>query len=336
MAAGITQAAQQPKDLSGLKAVVVGGGTGAPRSIRALLSLGAETSCVVAMADDGGSTGYLRSDADATPPGDVRKCLVAFARNPEDPLVQAFRYRFDFEHKHALGNLVLLALEDTAGSFDQAVRLCERLLDCQGHVHPSTLDHVTLCARTREGVELSGQAEACHDAGVLETVWFQQPEQVRAYEPALQALREADLIVLGPGSLFTSVIPNLLVPGVVDAIRHSNAQVVYCCSVSDAQGETRGLGVTDYISALERHGLRSRIDAVLVHDPRSEHDLDGVETDDDDDARVVRFDGFDAGALQAAGIRAVVDDFADDEHPDWHSIEALAKAFGEVARVVHR
>ena len=117
-----------------LRVVVIGGGTGAPVSIRTLLSMGLDTSAVVAMADDGGSTGILREEADVTPPGDVRKCIAAMAADPNDPLTKAFKYRFSFARNHTLGNLMLSALEDAAGSFPEAISICERLLDARGHV----------------------------------------------------------------------------------------------------------------------------------------------------------------------------------------------------------
>ena len=145
-----------------LRAVVIGGGTGAPVSIRTLLSMGLDTSVVVAMADDGGSTGILREEADVTPPGDVRKCIAAMAANPDDPLTRAFKYRFSFARNHTLGNLMISALEDAAGSFPEAIAICERLLNARGHVYPSTLDRVTLVARTRDGRFIEGQAVACH------------------------------------------------------------------------------------------------------------------------------------------------------------------------------
>ena len=154
-------------ETSSLKAVVIGGGTGAPVSIRTLLSMGVETSAVVAMADDGGSTGILRERAGVTPPGDIRKCICAMAADPEDPLTRAFKYRFPFADNHTLGNLMLSALEDATGEFPQAVQICERLLNARGHVYPSTLDRVSLVARTRDGRYIEGQAVACHSRTAL-------------------------------------------------------------------------------------------------------------------------------------------------------------------------
>ena len=151
-------------DPTELRAVVIGGGTGAPMSIRTLLALGVNTSAVVAMADDGGSTGILREEAHVTPPGDVRKCLAAFAANPEDPLTKAFKYRFDFARNHTLGNLMLSALENATGSFPEAIKICGQLLGARGHVYPSTLNNVTLCAETRDGRILRGGGEVVHCA----------------------------------------------------------------------------------------------------------------------------------------------------------------------------
>lgn len=302
-----------------LRAVVVGGGTGAPVSIRVLLSLGVETSAVVAMADDGGSTGILREEANVTPPGDVRKCIAAFARDPEDPLTRAFKYRFDFASNHTLGNLMLSALEDACGSFPQAVTICEKLLDAQGHVYPSTLDSVTLVARTCSGELLEGQARACASSEPLAQVRLQAPETPRAYAPALDAIRSADLIVLGPGSLFTSIIPNLLVPGIVDAIRLSRGKVAFVCSLADMQGETRGMSALDHFRALEAHGMQGLIDFMLVHVPEAPSAF-----------QLVDASPADVQAIEATGTQVVARCFADAQRPTWHEAHALRDAMGEV------
>ena len=335
-----------------LRAVVVGGGTGAPMSIRTLLSLGIETSAVVAMADDGGSTGILREEADVTPPGDIRKCIAAFARDPQDPLVRAFKYRIAVARDHALGNLVLAALEDACGSFPEAIAICERLLDAQGHVHPSTLSHVTLSALTRDGRVLDGQAVASHSRTALERVRLKGQEgPVLAYEPALEALRNADLIVLGPGSLFTSIIPNLLVPGVVDAIRASRARVVFVCSLADVQGETWGLNAREHVEALLAHGMEGLLDYVLVHsavplradspgnarfNEATGSESDHASTSDLDDeelahgVRPVAISYRDVLAIQARGPIVLTRDLRDAKHPAWHDPLALRCAFEQV------
>lgn len=338
------------------RAVVVGGGTGAPMSIRTLLSLGVQTSAVVAMADDGGSTGILREEADVTPPGDIRKCIVAFARDPQDPLVRAFKYRFAVARDHALGNLMLAALEDSCGSFPEAISICERLVDAQGHVYPSTLDHVTLAARTRDGRVLDGQAVACHSKTALERVRLQRADggPIRVYEPAAEALREADLIVLGPGSLFTSIIPNLLVPGIVDAIRASRGSVLFVCSLADVQGETWGLNAREHVEALLDHGMEGLLDYVLVHStvplraesPATDRfiavagaELEHASTSDLDDVhlsgkvRPVPISYHDVQAIQAQGPVVITRNLADAEHPTWHTPMALRDTFAQVIKM---
>jgi len=247
-----------------MKAVVIGGGTGAPVSIKVLRSLGIETSAVIAMADDGGSSGKLRKRTGKVPPGDIRKCLIAMARDPQDPWARAFAERFDYAGDHALGNLILLALEETTHSFTEAIRLCERLLDAQGHVYPSTLESVVLTGITRDGRRLNGQSTICKSQTALAHVSL-TPASAQPNQEAIDALLEADLITLGPGSLFTSVIPNLLVPGVLDAIRTSRACKVFICSLGDMQGETWGLTAFEHVEALFDHGLRGALDVVIVH-----------------------------------------------------------------------
>ena len=338
------------EDARALKAVVIGGGTGAPVSIRTLLSLGVQTSAVVAMADDGGSTGVLREEADVTPPGDIRKCLVAFAKDPADPLVRALKYRFAVARDHALGNLLLAALEDATGSFPEAIAICEKLVDAQGHVYPSTLDHVVLSAQTQDGRILDGQAVACHSKTALAQVWLSAEDG----EPALQAIREADLIVLGPGSLFTSIIPNLLIPGVVEAIRASRGRVLFVCALADVQGETWGLTAREHFEALTAHGMEGLIDYMLVHSKvplRAESpatgsfaaisgaELEHASTSDLNDDQLIKgvrpisISYADMLAIQSRGPIVISRNLVDAEQPTWHSPFALRDAFQNVIKL---
>nr|WP_165252438.1 gluconeogenesis factor YvcK family protein [Adlercreutzia sp. ZJ304] len=338
-----------------VKAVVIGGGTGAPMSIRTLLSMGIDTSAVVAMADDGGSTGLLREKADVTPPGDIRKCITAFAGNPLDPFVRAFKYRLSIADDHALGNLILAALEDACGSFPDAISICETLVGAQGHVYPSTLDHVTLSAVTRDGRRLDGQAVACHSRTALEKVNIhgQNGCEICAYTPALQAIENADLIVLGPGSLFTSIIPNLLVPGITDAIRRSKGSTLFVCSLADMQGETWGLTAYEHVASLLDHGMGGLLDYVLVHTPRpleppkTQDTLGVVSSEQFEDrsnlkaktrhglVRPVHITYHDMQEIQSLGPIVIARDLADFEHPTWHSPSALRDAFLQVLRLMH-
>ncbi len=318
------------KDLSGsilpkrrFKAVVIGGGTGAPVSIRTLLSMGVKTSAVVAMADDGGSTGILRTEAGATAPGDIRKCLTAMASDSDDPFTEAFKIRFTFAENHTLGNLVLSALEATTGSFPEAIAICEKMLGARGHVYPSTLGRVILEADTADGRTVFGQAVASHSRSPLSRVRLSSEEPIAAYEPAVHAIERADLIVLGPGSLFTSIIPNLLVPGIVEAISRSSAPVAFVCSLADVQGETRGMSVTDHVRALEEHGMTGLVDFLIANAP-SEADERG------DAVRPVLLSSAEAARIEARGIQVIMRDLADHNAVTWHDPLRLREAFEEV------
>ena len=333
-----------------VKAVVIGGGTGAPVSIRTLLSLEAEVSAVVAMADDGGSTGILREEAGVLPPGDIRKCLAAMAADDSDPLTRAFKYRFSFARNHTLGNLMLSALEDATGSFPEAIAICGRLLGARGRVYPSTLEKVVLCAEACDGVFLGGQAGAGKSKTALHRAWLESDQPIRAYGPALDAIRQADLIVLGPGSLFTSIIPNLLVPGVIDAIRESHGATMFVCSLADMQGETWGLSAKEHYEALVRHGMDGLVDYMLVHSPeplrparrldrmaaalrrvpetlpmRSEQEASAI--------RPVRISYEDACAIQQSGPVVLVRNLVDPLRPTWHDPNALRDAMRTVVRL---
>ncbi|MDR2492572.1 MAG: YvcK family protein [Coriobacteriales bacterium] len=338
---------------SGIKAVCIGGGTGAPVSIKTLLSLGVATDAVVAMADDGGSSGMLREHTGRVPPGDVRKCIAAMASDPKTPWAKAFQVRFNYVNNHTLGNLMLTALEETAGSFTEAVRLCEELLGARGHVYPSTLQSVVLTGATRDGRSLTGQSALCSSQAALATVALQPaaPEPNRA---ALDALCAADMIVLGPGSLFTSVIPNLLVPGILEAVRSSKALVVFVCSLGDMQGETWGLSAAEHVSALLDHGMRGALDVVVAHrDPDDAGVRTGTMTamfeaicanervatgaapapQPRGSTPTVRLDEEDARHIRHEGLRLIACDLRDVLRPTWHDEAKLAAAFEGVIQL---
>ena len=220
-------------------AVAVGGGTGLPSVIRCLLDLGYSTSAVVTMADDGGSSGMLRRQLGMLPPGDIRNCLVAMADDDANLISQLFQYRFPHGEGlagHALGNLVIAALADLTGSFPAAIEAVEGYLHARGHVLPSTLADVELHGVDRAGATLSGQAKLATNPEALARVRL-QPARPLAYPPVLDAIRAADVIVIGPGSLYTSLIPNFLVDGISRALHDSTATRVYVCNVANMRGE---------------------------------------------------------------------------------------------------
>lgn len=256
-----------------MRAVSVGGGTGQPATLRALRRLDCDITAIVAMADDGGSTGILRRELGVIPPGDVRNCLVALAADPTGPLARSFQRRLETAGNHALGNLLIAVLAQES-SFIEAIDQCERMLGCVGEVMPSTLENVKVWGLTRDGREIDGEHMIENGPCTLSHAWL-EPMRAKAYKPAVQAILDADLVVMGPGSLYTSIIPNLLVPEIVAAIRTTRATRVFVCPKADTQGETWGLAADEYVGALYDHGLTGAIDAVLVHRRRTR---DGVAT----------------------------------------------------------
>lgn len=337
------------------KAVVIGGGTGAPVSIRTLLDMGCDVSSVVAMVDDGGSTGILRERGGVTPPGDIRKCIGAMSANYDGIVARAFRHRFDYLDDHSLGNLILTALAEETNSFPDSIRVCEGLLEARGHVYPSTLHDVNLRGMTVDGDELEGQA-VISDAECSMRYVSLVPADAQAYPPALNVIREANLIVLGPGSLFTSIIPNLLVPGVVEAIRDARerqedpAYTVFVCSLADMQGETWGMNCLDHVDALLRHGMRGLLDIALIHRNADSSPMASglfpALTDYSDSrkatrgrrigqVRHVKVDETLIESVHELGVQPMVRDLVDLDRPTWHDRDKLAKALQEVLTACH-
>ena len=217
---------------AGRRAVAIGGGTGLPQVLRCLVELGFETSAVVTMADDGGSSGVLRRQLGILPPGDIRNCLVALADDEQATLAGVFQYRFaggEGLAGHALGNLIIAALTEITGDFGEAVRLAEHYLGTRGRVLPSTFVDVVLHGVDRDGAEISGQACLAVNPTAVANV-FLEPAEPLANPEVIDAIRSADVVVIGPGSLYTSLIPNFLVSGVADAVRESSACASTCAT----------------------------------------------------------------------------------------------------------
>lgn len=306
-----------------MKAVAIGGGTGMPIVLRCLLGLGFDPTAIVTVADDGGSSGRLRRETGILPPGDVRNCLVALS-DPDSPLARVFQYRFTRGKGlagHTLGNLMIAALADMTGSFPEAIEVAGGLLGARGRVLPSTLADVRLYAVDRRGRRISGQAAAATSAAGIQRVLL-RPEAPPAHAPALDALRGADLVVIGPGSLFTSIIPNFLVDGVSDALRASAARRVYVCNVANQRGETAGMDAGGHVRALLDHGLEGALDVVVV-DPASHEEPEG-------------FEPVDAGPevrerIVALGLEVIAADVVDEADHLRHDAAKLSSALKEVA-----
>ncbi|MCP4541484.1 MAG: YvcK family protein [Chloroflexi bacterium] len=254
----------------GPKIVAIGGGHGLSALLRGLKEHTANITAIVTVADDGGSSGRLRRELGVLPPGDFRNCIAALA-DDEALTTQLFQYRFGNGNGldgHSFGNLFITAMAEVAGSFEQAVLESGRVLAIQGRVIPSTLRDVTLMADLRTepiGISrVSGESSITKASGDIERVYL-EPDNVPAYPEAVRALLEADLIVAGPGSLYTSVLPNLLVPDVARAVEASRAPKVYVCNVATQVGETDGYSVGDHVTALEAHLGKGVFSAVLTN-----------------------------------------------------------------------
>jgi uncharacterized cofD-like protein len=245
----------------GPKVVVIGGGTGMATLLHGLKKHTSNLTAIVTVADDGGSSGRLRRSLGVLPPGDFRNCLAALA-DDESLITQLFQYRFgagDGLEGHSFGNLFITAMAEVTGSFEKALLESSRVLNIQGRVIPATIYDVTLVGDVRDVAQEAGTAyrvegESAIPAapGVIERV-FLRPDNVPAYPEALQAILAADLIVAGPGSLYTSVIPNLLVRDITAAVKASRALKVYVCNVATQPGETDDYSVLDHVRALEAH-----------------------------------------------------------------------------------
>jgi len=251
---------------SGLKIATMGGGTGLGSLLRGLKPMTSNLVAVVTVCDDGGSSGRLSKDLGVLPPGDIRNCLVALA-DDESLLGELFSYRFQDGQGlsgHSFGNLFLAALTDIVGDFEEAIQVSSQVLASRGKVLPTTLDTVTLCARLEDGRVIRGESSIPEAGGVIQQVYL-DPPGARPTQEVVASLRSADAIVLGPGSLFTSVIPNLLVEGVEEALRQLSVPRIYVCNVMTQPGETDGYGAADHLEALERHIGAGLVDTIVVN-----------------------------------------------------------------------
>ncbi len=235
------------------KIVAIGGGTGLATVLRGLKTFSWDIAAIVTVTDDGGSSGRLRKDMGILPPGDIRNCLLALAEAEPD-MTALFNHRFaKGELKgHNFGNLFLAAMTEMTGDFQEAVRAMSRILAVKGKVLPATLSDVTLAAEMENGTVILGEAAIPLDKAKIKTLRL-RPENPPALDEAVQEIQNADGIVIGPGSLFTSVIPNLLVKGIRQAIRESLAPKLYVCNVMTQPGETDSFTVYDHVKAIENH-----------------------------------------------------------------------------------
>ncbi len=307
----------------GPRIVAIGGGHGLANLLRGLKGYTHNLTAIVTVADDGGSSGELRRSMGILPPGDIRNCLAALS-NDEALMAQIFQYRFatsDGLNGHSLGNLLISALADVTGSFEEAIAESGRVLGVYGQVLPATLHDVRLIADiekedTKQRVRVQGESNIPKSGGKVKRLWL-EPENAQAFPPAIAAILSADLIVVGPGSLFTSLLPDLLVKDIVEAIRSSRALKFYVCNVATQPGETDGYSCMDHVRTLEKH-LNGRLFDLVICNHRYEGHLPGnidwVKIDPELEENYAVYRG----------------DLIDDENPWRHNPARLAKVINDI------
>ncbi|MEG6566430.1 YvcK family protein [Thermoanaerobacterium saccharolyticum] len=254
--------------LNGPKVVVIGGGTGLSTMLRGLKKYTHNITAIVTVADDGGGSGVLREDLGMLPPGDIRNCILALA-NTEPTMEKLLQYRFTdgMLKGQSFGNLFLAAMNGISNSFEEAVKKMSEVLAVSGKVLPVTLDDVKLKAKLKNGIVIDGESLIpklqMKEKSPIERI-FLEPKDAKPVKEAITDIMEADEIILGPGSLYTSIIPNLLVNDVCEAIENSKAIKVYVCNIMTQPGETIGYDANAHVDALFLHGLKS-LDYVIVN-----------------------------------------------------------------------
>jgi uncharacterized cofD-like protein len=297
------------------KIVCLGGGTGLSFLLRGLKLVASDLTAVVTLTDDGGSSGRLRRELEMPPPGDIRSCLVALAED-ENFMGELFQHRFTKGELagHSFGNLFLAALTEVAGSFDAAVAMTGRVLAIEGTVVPATSHPAALVAEMDDGRVVAGETAVASDRHGVRRL-FLDPRDAAANPHAIAAIEGADLIVLGPGSLFTSTLPPLLVPALRRAILSARAPRVYVCNLLQQPGETLGYRASHHLERLHQHVGVGAVDIVLVPSEQVEADP------------LIPVD-FDVARLRELGVKVVRRPIADGHH---HDPAALARALAGLA-----
>ena len=321
----------------GLRVVAIGGGTGLSTLLKGLkqyvLSPGGipflredrlvitELSAVVTVSDDGGSSGRLRKEFNMLPPGDVRNCIVALSED-EALLSRLFQHRFEKGsglEGHSFGNLFLAALTSLTGDFSEAVRLSSEILLTRGHIYPVTTADVELEALLEDGTRVRGETRITASKGRIKEL-FMIPPTAGPLPQTLEAIRRADVITIGPGSLFTSLIPNLLVPGIAQAITDSSAVKVFVCNLMTQANESLGRTAADHIRALNEHAGADIFDYALINRTLASREMKAKYVHEGQSQIVA-----DLEAIEALGVIPVLGDYLEEDAVARHATERVAR-----------
>ncbi|MCY3802745.1 MAG: YvcK family protein [Chloroflexi bacterium] len=310
----------------GPRTVGIGGGTGMGTLLRGLKEHTSNLTAVVTVADDGGSSGRLRRDMGLVAPGDIRSCLTALA-DSEALMTKLVDYRFEEGLEiqgHSLGNLLLAALQDIEGGLDPGIDGLSRVLRIRGNIAPSTMSNVNLAAELQDGRVVVGESRIS-SRGRIRRV-FLVPRKVAANDDAVAAILAADLIVIGPGSVYTSIVPNLLVNEITAAIRASDAVKIFVCNVATEPGETDDFSVRQHIDVVEQHAGRGTFDHLLVNSRTALDFADGPPP------HLLRMSEAERREVRREGIDLTVADVIDEERPMHHNSERLAQSILDIYR----
>jgi uncharacterized cofD-like protein len=323
----------------GFRVVALGGGTGLSTVLRGLKELVArrtdtpiqrsrpisDLAAIVTVTDDGGSSGRLRRENRILPPGDIRNCMVALSKD-ETLLSRLFQYRFHAGRGlvgHNFGNLFLAALTHVTGDFVEAIRVSSRVLAVRGRIFPSTLSNVHLVAKLENGRRVHGETKITASRSRIRHLTL-SPRRVKPMPKAVQAIRQADLILLGPGSLYTSILPNLLIPEIANAIAKSKAPRIYVANLMTQPGETAGYALADHLRAIQEHVPQRVVDWVVANRQKVSPEI----------ARRYRSQGaepvvVDIPSLQRLGVRVMLDDLLEEHAVIRHDAKRLMRLLFE-------
>ena len=294
--------------------VVIGGGTGMSVLLRGLKQYTDNLTAIIGVADDGGSSGRLRRELGVIPPGDFRNCIVAMS-DEESLLPELFQYRFSEGEGlkgHSFGNLFIVAMSHVTDSFENALSESSRVLAVRGKITPATTANLNLSARMEDGKLIKGESNITAEKGTVERL-FINPPFAKAYGPSEESILKADVVIIGPGSLYTSILPNLMVPGIRDALLNTSALRIYVCNVATEIGETQHFSIEDHVEALIKHTDENMLDYVIANN----HIMDIG-------------DRFKGNAVPISNqiirdVQVVYADLLDVDHPVRHDSNKLAK-----------
>ncbi|CCI85908.1 hypothetical protein FC52_GL000498 [Lactobacillus pasteurii DSM 23907 = CRBIP 24.76] len=298
------------------RVVVIGGGTGLPVILNALKDQNAEITAIVTVSDDGGSSGSIRNFINVVPPGDIRNVLVSLSDLSKEGK-DIFQYRFDssdsFFSGHAIGNLIIAALNEMHGNIFEAVQILSKMMHVDGHVFPASNEPLTLNAEFVDGTTQAGETEITALDKQIKRVWVtdtDSDDEPKAVLPVLAAIMQADAVVLGPGSLFTSILPNLMISNLGQAVRETKAEVIYICNIMTQQGETDHFSDADHVRVINEHLGGHYINTALVNGAK----IDMSEFHPEDYDAYLEPVRNDFAGLREQECRVITDDFIDQRH----------------------